>query len=154
MTLSQTPGSLKRFRRTPWRFQQTFQTPLNNLPPFVSTIISACDSLKAGSLTIDEVVFEPKHLISLLHRYSLPPQYGRDWCIAVTGQQEVVELLEAGLSDWVNFTFVPQPKPFVIYADHDEYATFYANTKSNVNGVVQALSGAGFEEVPDYQRSL
>lgn len=65
-----------------------------------------------------------------------------------------MELLEAALGDWVNFTFVPKPKPFVIYADHDEYTTFYANTKSNLNGVVQALSGAGFEKVPDYQRIL
>lgn len=96
----------------------------------------------------------PKNLISLLGRYSLPPQYGRGWCIAATGQQEGVELLEAALGDWVNFTFVPQPKPFVIYADHDEYTTCYANTKSNLNRVVQALSEGGFEEVPDYQRSL
>jgi hypothetical protein len=87
-------------------------------------------------------------------RYSLPPQYGRDWCIAANGQQEVAELLEAGLSDWVNFAFVPKPKAFVIYADHDEYTTFYANTKSSLNGVVQALSEAGFENVPDYERNL
>lgn len=61
-------------------------------------------------------------------------------------------MLEAALGDWVDFVFVPVPKPFVIYADHDEYTTFYANTKSNLNRVAQALIAAGFEKVLDYER--
>jgi hypothetical protein len=154
MTLSETPGSVKRFRRTAWRFQQTFQTPLKNLQPFVSAIVCAHEPIQAASVTIEEVVFEPKHLMALLGRYSLPLQYGRESCIAATGHKEVGELLEAALGDWVDFAFVPTPKPFVIYADHDEYTTFFANTKSNLNGVVQALSAAGFQKVPDYERNL
>jgi hypothetical protein len=66
----------------------------------------------------------------------------------------VVELLEAALSDWIDFIFVPTPKPFVIYADHDEFTTFYANTKSNLNPVVEALSARGFKRVQDYERDL
>jgi hypothetical protein len=31
----------------------------------------------------------------------------------------------------------------VIYADHDEYTTFYANTRSNLNRVVEALVAQG-----------
>jgi hypothetical protein len=154
MTLSEIPGSLKRFRRTPWRFQQTFRTPLQNLQLFVGTILSAPEPLQAASLTIDQVVFEPKHLMAMLARYSLPPECRRDWSVAATGQREVGELLEAALGDWVDFVFVPTPKSFVIYADHDEYATFYANTKSNLNGVVHALSAGGFQKVPDYERNL
>ncbi len=154
MTLSETPGSLKRFRRTPWRFQQTFHTPLKNLQLFVSTILSSHQPFPSASLTVDEVVFEPRHMISLLSRYSLPPQYGHDSCITANGTQQVADLLAAALSDWVDFAFVPTPKPFVIYADHDEYTTFYANTKSNLHPVIQALSNAGFEKVLDYQRSL
>jgi len=154
MTLSETPGSLTPFRRIPWRFQQTFHTPLKKLQPFVAAIVSGHKPLQAAALTIDEVVFEPKHLISLLGRYSLPPECGHDWSVAANGQQEVAELLEAALSDWLDFIFVPVPKPFVIYADHDEYATFYANTKSNLNGVVQALVAGGFQKVQDYERVL
>src|SRR5262245_17803853 len=66
MTLSESPGSLKRFRRTPWRFQQTFRTPLKKLQPFVATIVSTHEPFQTASITIDEVVFEPKHLMSLL----------------------------------------------------------------------------------------
>ena len=154
MKVSQLQGSLKRFRRTSWRFQQTFQTPLKNLKPFVATISSALAPVGSASVTIDQVVFEPKHLIGLLSDHLLPPQYGHEWCIEAESQSEVEDLLEAALGDWVDFVFVPAPKPFVIYADHDEYTTFYANTKANLNRVVQSLKEEGFVSVPDYERQL
>ena len=154
MTLSKTIGSLKRFRRTPWRFQQTFGTPLKNLGPFVATIVSAAGPLQAGCVTIDEVVFDPEHLLGLLAKYSLPPEYGREWSITGVGEREAAELLQAALSDWIDFIFVPTPKPFVIYADHDEYITFYANTRSNLNRVAGELSKQGFQRIHDYEREL
>jgi hypothetical protein len=154
MKLSQLQGSLKRFRRTPWRFQQTFQTPLKNLKPFVATISSALAPFGSASVTIDQVVFEPKRLIAVLSQHHLPPQYGREWCITAESQSEAEGLLQAALGDWVDFVFIPAPKPFVIYADHDEYTTFYANTKSNLNRVAQSLTAGGFVSVPDYERQL
>lgn len=39
-------------------------------------------------------------------------------------------------------------------SDHDEYTTFYANTKSSLNGVVQSLTAEGFASVPDHERQL
>jgi hypothetical protein len=110
--------------------------------------------LKSAFITIDEVVFEPKHLVALLGRYSLPHDFGPDCCITATGEGEVAQVLEAALSDWVDFSFVPTPKPFVVYADHDEYATFYANTKSNLNRVGEVLLRVGFDKVTGYERSL
>jgi hypothetical protein len=154
MTLSENPGALKRFGRTQWRFQQTFHTPLKNLRPFVSTIVSANKSIQAGCATIDEVVFEPKNLIALLRKHLLPIQYAREVTLTAAGPREVEELLEAILGDWVDFLFISTPKPFIIYADHDEYTTFYANTKSNLNLVVEPLSAKGFEIVRDYERPL
>src|SRR5262245_2470906 len=100
MKLSESRDLMKRFRRTPWRFQQTFATPLKNLSPFVQTIISAFDEVQEVSLVIDQVVFEPKHLISLLTKQSLPPQYIRGTQYTAIGSHEVSELLEAALSDW------------------------------------------------------
>jgi hypothetical protein len=70
------------------------------------------------------------------------------------GREEVEELLIAALGDWVDFLFVPSPKPFVIYADHDEFITFYANTKSNLNRVGTALLARGFKVVEDYTREF
>jgi len=154
MTLSGAQGALSRFRRTPWRFQQTFYTPLKNLPPFVATVASAHQPLQAASVTIEQVVFEPKNLNALLAKHSLSCEDFHKWSVTAAGEREIAELLEAALGDWLDFTFVPTPKPFVIYADHDEFTTFYANTKSNLNRVIQALSTRGFKEVEDYEREL
>jgi hypothetical protein len=153
MTLSATSGSLKRLRRVPWRFQRTFQTPLRNLQPFVATIISAREDIQGGRITIDSVVFEPKNLNTLLASQSFPPSLQSESSIEAAGHQEVAALLEAALGDWVDFWFIPTPKPFVIYADHDEYTTFFANSKSNLNGVLEALLKRGFK-TGDYERNL
>jgi hypothetical protein len=154
MKMSETPGALKQFRRTPWKFQQTFQTPLKNLRKFVTTIVLAIQPFEAGRLTIEQVVFEPKHLISLLTSCTIPPRYEHGLSVTAVGRQEAEALLQAGLSDWIDFIFVPEPKPFVIYADHDEFTTFYAHTRSDLNQVVTALLAQGFEPVLNYERRL
>lgn len=154
MTVANVAGSMKRFRRTPWRFQATFSTPLRNLGDFTSTILSSLGEVREGIVSIDSVVFEPRHMIDLLHRNGLAEELVRDRCVTAVGTREVSDLLEAALGDWVDFAFVPSPKPFVIYADHDEFTTFFANTKSNLNGVVQPLLARGFREVPGYVREF
>ena len=152
MTLSEAPGSIKKFRRVSWKFQQTFKTPLKNLQPFVRTIISASQPLQTGSFTIDQWVFEPKHLIDLLTRYSVPPRYEHDLSLIAHGEKEVEALLEAIFRDWIDFIFVPRPKSFAIYADHDEFATFFAHTRANLNRVVKPLASQGFRIIEGYQR--
>jgi len=120
---------------------------------FVATITSARDQIQGGTVTIDSVVFEPENLNALLTSRSLPPSLQRESSIEVAGHQETGALLQAALSDSVDFWFIPTPKPFVIYADHDEYMTVFANSKSNLNGVVEPLLKQGFEAV-DYERNL
>jgi hypothetical protein len=154
MTLSENPGALKQFRSIPWKFQQTFMTPLKNLQNFVATIVSANPSLDAGCLTIEQVVFEPKHLIGLLTRYSFPPRYGHGLSLTAAGQQEVEDLLHAALSDWVDFIFLPEPQVFAIYADHDEYTTFYSQNRSNLDRITEALANKGFKAITGYERQL
>jgi hypothetical protein len=151
MTLSESPELLKKFRNTPWKFQQTFITPEKNLETFVAEIVSA-NSCESGCLTIDQIIFEPKNLVSLFKSHSIPPQYGHGWSITAEGPAEIEAVLYAALRDWVDFTFVPKPSPFGIFADHDEYTTFYSHTRANLNRVVEALSLRGFTPVPDYKR--
>jgi len=57
------------------------------------------------------------------------------------------------LSEWIDFFFVPTPKRFVIYADHDEYITFLAHRKGQLSVIVEALNGAKFRAV-EYVRKL
>jgi hypothetical protein len=49
--------------------------------------------------------------------------------------------------------FIPDPTPFSLYADHDEYTTFFAHSKSNLTRVVDALTQGGFAAV-DFHRTL
>lgn len=154
MTHSEATDTLKKFRGTPWKFQQTFVTPLRRLQNYVEVIVSANQKMKSGCVTIEQAVFEPKHLIKLLSSYSLPLRYGCGVSLTANGQQEVQMLLLAIFSDWVDFIFVPRPQSFVIYADHDEYTTFFADSRSNLNRIAKALADGGFEMIPDYERRL
>jgi hypothetical protein len=154
MKVSDTPSALKQIRKTGWKFQRTFVTPVKKLRPFVATIVSAGQSFQTASITIDQAVFEPKHWIDQLIRHSLPPQYQKGTSVTAVGEPEIEELLHAVFSDCVDFLFVPVPKTFVIYADHDEYTTFYANARSSLNRVTEPLLTQGFHEVSGYQRRL
>lgn len=160
MTLSPTPGALKRFRRTPWRYQQTFVTPLKDLQPFVAAIISCLEPIQGAVATFDEVVFEPRNLNPLFAKRSIiakamdNTRYLHDWSLSCTGEDDAGELLRVLLGDWIDFVFVPTPKRLAIFADHDEYITFLSVTKSHLNRAVRTLGDNGFQPVPDYQRRL
>lgn len=147
MSICTSNGSLKRLRKTPWRFQRTFATPLNSLPSFVSTILSARNAVQRGEVVIDAIVFEPRHLHALLRANSLPLDVQGETCIEAEGPRDAEALLIAAFGDPVDFWFVPTPKTFVIYADHDEYATFFATSKSNLNAAVTPLLENGFKLV-------
>jgi hypothetical protein len=109
--------------------------------------------MKSGCFTIEQAVFEPTHLIKLLADHSIPPRYECGVRFTTEGQKETQLLLHAILSDWIDFIFVPEPKSFAMYGDHDEYTTFFAHSRSNLNRVVHALSGE-FRMVSDYERRL
>lgn len=109
--------------------------------------------METAYVVIDEVVFAPQRLGALLAKHFLPPvQLVRDSVLTANSRGEVAELLEASLADGIDFAFVPTPKPFVIYADHDEYTTLFANTKSNLS--VSPLLKSEFKEIQNYERRL
>jgi hypothetical protein len=154
MILTHTPGALKRFGRAAWRFQRTFETPLHDLDRFVSTIASAHGHIQEARITIEQVVFDAKHLSALIFADASPVQLTRGFSITTGSPQEIEPLLRAAFSDWIDFLFVPALKPFVIYADHDEFVTFYANTKSHLNQIVKPLTSQGYSVVQNWKREL
>jgi hypothetical protein len=149
--LSERPEEIQRFCAAPWQFQLTFKTPLKDLSRFVSTFL-AHFPLERGALSVDLVVFEPKNLLKLFARKSLQLADCWNFNLRAEGQQGVLELLEAALGDWVDFSFVPTPESFAIYADHDEYTTIYANGESDLAELTRDLKNAGFESVAGYTR--
>lgn len=149
MTVTTTPGALKKFRRTPWRFQQTVERPkASRLEAFVSTILR-CHDTTAGTVTIDQVVFDTNRLAFICPAGS---SLTHDTSITAASAEELQALLVAAFWDGPDFIFIPTPKPLVFYADHDEWITFYANTKSHLNRVAHSLAAHGYKLVEDWQR--
>jgi hypothetical protein len=109
MSISQAPFSWKQFRRTAGSFQRTFQTPLDKLPPFVATIVSAVQHLKGGVLTLRQVVFEPTHLNELFTSCSLAPQFEHGLSLTATDKREVEALLRCGLQRRNRLLLFSQP---------------------------------------------
>lgn len=152
MNALSTPGTLKKFRRTPWRFQQTVELPkANDRDRFVSTIITALDGLESAAVTIDNIVFNTEKMTALC---SSAVTLTHDTTISAQSAEEMQALLLAAFWDGTDFICIPTPKPFVFYADHDDWTTFYANTKSNLNRVITPLASQGYKLVRDWQREL
>lgn len=154
MIISHEPGMLKKLKRASWRFQGTFETPLADLERFVSVIISAQPDISGASLVFENLVFPPAHLASLQRTDSQAKAIELEPGMALVAEtsETARRLLTAALSDWVDFYWVPTPKPFVIFADHDEYCTFYANTHSGLNSVCDLLGNSGFRRVGGFER--
>src|SRR5215471_15549184 len=71
MTVCETSITVKQFRRTPWKFQQTFLTHDRNsksdaLQVFAANIVSANQKLQRASLAIDTVVFTPQKSLGVV----------------------------------------------------------------------------------------
>lgn len=152
MNATATPGTLKKFRRTPWRFQQTVELPgPNDRDRFISTIIAALDGLESAAVTIDNIVFNTERMAALC---SSAVTLTHDTTILAQSPEEMRTLLLAAFDDGPDFICIPTPKPFVFYSDHHDLTTFYANTKSNLNRVIAPLASQGYRLVRDWQREL
>lgn len=120
----------------------------------MSEIVTALAPIEKGIIVMDGYVIEPKNLRKLLSANPQSMNFTHDWSIESTSIKSIKELLFATFQDWIDFAFIPTPQPFVIYADHDEYTTFYAMIKSNLNRVVQPLLAQGFTQIKDFTRSF
>ena len=120
---------------------------------FVTTVVEADIRTAEATLVIDEVVFNTAEISKLCPSVS-EDLLGRDWMICAASKDEIRALMRAALYDGMDFICVPNPKPFVFYADHHNLITFYANNKSNLNLVIQPLDAAGFKIIDDWQREL
>ena len=149
-----TPGKLEQLRRSAGLFQRTYHTPLIQLESFVQTLLEPWASITSAALTVEAIIFPPKHLGQLLARYRLRPELRGESTISATGSDEAHELLVAALGDWVDFYYVAEPTGPLVYADHDEYTTVFAARKRPLGQLRVAMAAAGFTEVPDYSRAV
>lgn len=139
-------NSARKLRRSGWAFQRTFATPLGDLPRFVATLLSGVPDLRGGTAHLETIVFEPPALNALLSGAGAGDA-AEGTSITADTPADASALLAACLDGWIDFFFVPAPKPFVLYADHDERATVLATTKAGLNAVCGPLAAAGFREL-------
>jgi hypothetical protein len=107
MRLTSESGELKKFRSETSEFQQTFKTPLPNLHRFVETFLSPF-RVDHGFVALEQVVFDPDNLIEMLKGHSISVEHCYGALIAADSTDEVLQLLEATLSDWIDFIFCSQ----------------------------------------------
>src|SRR5437867_2963683 len=107
MTVTHTPGTIKKFRRTPWRFQQTVERPPrpDELKPFVSIITTAHGPIEKATVTIDQIVFGTTRMSDLCPARS-PLPLTRESSISAATREEVDALLVATFMDGPDFIFV------------------------------------------------
>lgn len=84
-------------------------------------------------------------------RYKVAFEPAHDLTITGENPAEAAALLRAALADWVDFVFIPTPKPFALYGDHDEFTTILAHTRSNLHRATTALDRAKFKRVGDHE---
>ena len=141
---------MSKFRRTSWRFQQTFDSPGGELRgEFVGAIISALGESPKATVTIVEVGTGTRFLSELVGLDGSSVTLERGTSIVAESREEIAPLLSAAISDGNDFLFVPTPKPFVMF-DDDGYSTFFANTKSNLNLIAEKLVAVGIHEVRNW----
>jgi len=123
------PDSIRHFRTNPWPHQRTLVTPRKNMASFLSALL-AVFSVDRGAASTDQVVFEPDSFLELLKDRDLAIENYWAFSAEASNSEDVAVLLNAMLSDWIDFLFVPSPTSFAIYADHDEFLTLYVPTSS------------------------
>ena len=79
---------------------------------------------KIATITIDAVIFNTERMSALCPTGSA---LTHDISLAAESAEEAQALLVAAFWDGPDFVCTPTPKPFVFYADHDDWITFYAN---------------------------
>lgn len=148
------PGARKACRRAAGQYQRTFVAPLSRRQLLSKIVLDTAASTRSGLFYIETDVFATTRLEEVLVQSELSADRVEGLSITAEDRSECQSLLDAALADSVDFYFVPEPKPFLLYCDHDDYTTFFAHRKGPLSQLSEALSGEGFREVLDYVRPV
>jgi hypothetical protein len=150
MSLANTSGW--RFREAPFSLQQTYVTPLKELPRFVETLVQPF-ALEKASACIELFVFEPTQLIWYLRGFGIRTDEGElnRATLQAENRTEALDLLECMLAQWADFAFIPSPEGFAVYADHDEYTTVFTEDAEALASIHEAMCSLGFKAVDNWR---
>ena len=154
MKIEVIPGARTAARRRAGQFQRTFQTPLDRLPAFTDILLPDDSAVRSGAVFVETVVFEPARLLKLLTVHGLGGVHVQGATITADGPSDCRALLTAALGDSIDFYFMPEPKQFLLYADHDEYVTVFTHKKGPLSQIADGLAAIAVKEVAGFERSL
>jgi hypothetical protein len=141
---------LSKFRRTSWKFQQTFAPDGERYEKLLPAVIKSLGEAETATVTIAEVNTGTPFLSALVGLSGESTTLERGTSIVAECRDEIAPLLDAALRDGNNFLFVPAPKPFVMYED-DGFATFFANNRSSLNLIAKPLETLGVKLIQGWQ---
>jgi hypothetical protein len=152
LALGNVGDRITRFKAAPPKYEQTFTTPLDDLSRFANTLLSPFMEREATVL-IDTVVFKPYELLEYLAAEGFTPEQNlREVQITANGEHSPADLLEATLSEWIDFLFLPASGKFALYADHDEWTTVVSDDLSVIEAIQNAMAKADFKFIDSYKR--
>ena len=140
-----------RLREAPFPFQQTYVTPLTDLSRFVHALLAPFE-ISTAEIWIEQIIFKPEELIDYLSSHGITTDEGalNRAVIHAEDGSEAATLLECVLSQWTDFAFIPSPKKFVIYADHDEFTTVFMASDQLLASLRSDMKLQGFKAVDDW----
>lgn len=151
MKMSLEPTKGWRLRSAPFEFQQTYHTPLHDLPLFVHSLLAPFTFTEAD-LRIETWVLTPEAFMEFLRTFGIATSAGNlnGATVHAESHSEAQTLLEHALSDWMDFAFLPTSTDFAIYADHDEYTTVFTKTPQALSSLSQGMTKQGFKLISDW----
>jgi hypothetical protein len=118
---------------------------LKRLPWFTRTLVETLQPFDAALLLVDGYVMNPPGDLLRLRRAAgehrpIPEAPGHLFEHDPAGFREV---LEATLSDWIDFRVLLSPPRHALRADHDEYTTVFCQSSAQAADVRAALEKGG-----------
>ena len=141
----------KHCRRREWKCQTTCITPLKRLPWYTAVLVEQLRPFDRALLVIDQVVFDVPPVLKKLRRHAGERRSVHDAPgHAFENEVEAFRaVLKAALSDWVDLRALFSPSDHALWADHDEYTTFFSESSGKIAEVRRVLGEAGVQ-LTDY----
>jgi hypothetical protein len=138
-------------RRREWKHQTTCVTPLKRLPWYSAALVDQLRPFDHALLIIDQVVFDvPPELDALrLAAGEQRPVHEAPGHAFENDSEGFRAALEAALSGWIDLRALFSPSANALWADHDEYTTFFSESSGKIADVRRVLS-EGHVELVEY----
>jgi len=138
------------------RDQRTLAVKPSARSAFSQSLFHSLGRPSVARMVVRTVVFEPHAMNELCRGFGLPADdegvYLYEYDVVAEAADEVLALLTACHSDWVDTLIYNESADAWVYKDHDEYTTIYANSSCRLKDIICKMVAEGHEEVVGWTR--